>query len=87
MYYIESNTGKVLECNTNNKKVELKDKDTSQDKAEQLWVKGSTNEEGYFTLESSKECSKVPKFMTAISASSLEIKGNLDSYSKRMSQK
>ena len=76
MYYIESSTGKVLECNTNDNKVELEVKDPSHVKAEQHWVKGSPNEEGYFTLESSKKCSKVPKFMTAFSASSLQIKGN-----------
>ena len=72
MYYIQSSTG-VLECNTNNKQVASV---VNTGKAEQLWVKGSPNKEGYFTLESSKQCSKVPKFMTAISASTLEIKGN-----------
>ena len=77
MFYIESSTGlEVLECNTNDNKVVLEVKDPSHVKAEQHWVKGSPNEEGYFTLESSKKCSKVPKFMTAISASSLQIKGN-----------
>ena len=65
---------KVLECNKNNKTVTPKVRDPN--KAEQLWVKGIPNQEEYFTLESSEECSYVPKFMTAISASSFEIKGN-----------
>ena len=43
-----------------------------EDKVEQLWKKGEPNEEGYFTLESFK----AKKFMTAISQSSLKIKGN-----------
>ena len=42
-------------------------------KAHQLWKKGEPNAEGYFTLENSR----VPKFITAISDSSLEIKGKL----------
>jgi hypothetical protein len=73
MFYIKSSTGEVLECNTNDKQVASV---VNTGKAEQLWVKGSPNEEGYFTIKSSEECSKVPKFMTAISASTLEIKGN-----------
>ena len=40
-------------------------------KAEQLWKKGKPNAEGYFTLQNSGE----PKVLTAISESSLEIKG------------
>ena len=44
-----------------------------EDKAEQLWKKGTPNAEGYSTLESSK----VPKIMTAISPDSLEIQGNI----------
>ena len=65
---------KVLECTKDTKT--MKNQDRVPNKKEQLWVKGSSNEEGYFTLKSSEECSKVPKFMTAISASTLEIKGN-----------
>ena len=45
--------------------------DFEKDKAEQLWKKGETNAEGYFTLENSK----VPKFIT-LRLSGLEIKGN-----------
>ena len=42
-------------------------------KAEQLWKKGEPDAEGYFTLQNSRE----PKVLTAISESSLEIKGNI----------
>ena len=44
-----------------------------EDKAEQVWKKGNPNAEGYSTLENSK----VPKIMTAISSSILQIKGNI----------
>ena len=47
--------------------------DFEENKAEQLWKKGVPNDEGYFTLENSK----VPKVMTAISPTSLELKGIL----------
>ena len=40
-------------------------------KASQLWKKGEPDVEGYFTLQNSGE----PKVLTAISESSLEIKG------------
>ena len=39
--------------------------------ASQLWIKGEENAQGYFTLQNSKTL----KFLTAISASGLEIKG------------
>ena len=39
----------------------------------QLWKKGRLNAEGYFTLENSE----LPKFITAISESGLEIQGNI----------
>ena len=42
-------------------------------KAEQLWRKGKPDAEGYFTLENSA----VPKVLTAISESFLEIKGKI----------
>ena len=42
-------------------------------KADQLWKKGKPDAEGYFTLENSG----VPKVITAISESSLKIKGNI----------
>ena len=50
------------------------------DVPEQLWIKDNTDIEGYFTLEnyaSSLENFKVPKVLTAISSSELEIKGKI----------
>ena len=43
-------------------------------KAEQLWIKGKPDAEGYFTLESHSE---MPKVITAISERGLEIKSNI----------
>ena len=45
--------------------------DIAEGKAEQLWKKGEPDAEGYITLQNSGE----PKVLTAISESSLEIKG------------
>ena len=45
-------------------------------KANQLWKKGKSDAYGYFTLEN-LENFIVPKFLTAISKSGLEIKGNI----------
>ena len=59
---------------TRNGKVILED--VEEDKDEQLWKKGVPDAEGYFTLENSN----MLKFMTAISESGLEIKGNLTRY-------
>ena len=59
---------KVLETKIDGK-VTLED--AEEGKPEQLWKKGVTQPDGYFTLENSK----VPKVITAISANSLEIKG------------
>ena len=56
---------------TNGSKVILEN--FEEDKSGQLWERGEPNAEGYFTLENSR----VPKFITAISESSLEIKGKL----------
>ena len=82
LIYIEniSNT-KVLGV-TSDGEVVLED--FEEDKAEQLWKKGEPKDfasevfrepdaERYFTLENFKE----PKFMTAISESCLEIRGNI----------
>ena len=70
LVYIENTSKtKVLET-TNDNQVILED--FEENKAEQLWKKGVPNDEGYFTLENSK----VPKVMTAISQTSLELKGN-----------
>ena len=46
-------------------------KDFEEGKADQLWKKGEADAEGYFTLQNSGEL----KVLTAISESSLEIKG------------
>ena len=47
--------------------------DFEEGKAHQLWKKGEFDAGYYFTLENSG----VPKVLTAISESSLEIKGNI----------
>ena len=47
--------------------------DLEEGKAEQLWKKGKPDAEGYFTLTNSK----VPKILTAISSSVLQMKGNI----------
>ena len=47
--------------------------DFEEGKDHQLWKKGELDAEDYFTLENSG----VPKVLTAISESSLEIKGNI----------
>ena len=89
MIYIE-NTSKTKVLGTSGNLVILQD--FEKDKAEQLWKKGETNAEGYFTLMNSKvpqvatlnatgevvlENSKVPMIMTATSSIRLEIKGNI----------
>ena len=56
---------------TNDGKVILED--FEEGKAHQLWKNGELDSEDYFTLENSG----VPKVLTAISKSSLEIKGNI----------
>ena len=47
--------------------------DFEEGKTQQLWKKGELDDEDYYTLENSG----VPKVLTAISESSLEIKGNI----------
>ena len=55
--------------------------DFEEGKDGQLWKKGEPDAEGYFTIENSvsglENDYEVPKFMTAISESGLEIKGNI----------
>ena len=63
-------TKKVL-GSTNYSKVSQEDYEKG--KAQQLWKKGKANGKGYFTLENSG----MPKVITAISESGLEIKGNI----------
>ena len=70
IYIKSSSQTKVLEA-ANNNTVSLED--FEKDKAEQLWKKGKPDAKGYFTLENSG----VPKVITAISESGLEIKGNI----------
>ena len=60
--------GKVLGATSDGKVVQ---EAFEEGKAEQLWKKGKLDAEGYLALENSE----VPKNMTAISNSSLEIKG------------
>ena len=70
MIYIENTSGtKVLGANAKTGKVIPED--FKEGKAHQLWKKGALDAEDYFTLENSGE----PKVLTAISESSLEIKG------------
>ena len=71
LFYVENTSGtKVLEV-TSDGEVNLKD--FEEGKPHQLWKKGELDAEDYFTLENSG----VPKVLTAISKSSLEIKGNI----------
>ena len=70
LIYIENtNTKKVLGSTSDGKVIE---EVKVEGKAEQLWKKGEPDAEGYFTLQNSGQ---QPKVLTAISESSLEIKG------------
>ena len=70
-YVIENNsTLEVLGAKSDGKVIQ---EILVEGKAEQLWKKGVLDAEGYFTLQNSGE----PKVLTAISESSLEIKGNI----------
>ena len=72
LIYIENTSkAKVLGA-TSDGKVILED--FEEGKAHQLWKKGELDAEDYFILENSG----VPKVLTAISESSLEIKGNIN---------
>ena len=70
LIWIENIDNKTIWGTTNDSKVIL---ENFEDKAQQLWKKGESNAEGYFTLENSG----VPKVITAISQSGLEITGNI----------
>ena len=74
LVYIENTSKtKVLET-TNDNQVILED--FEEDKAEQLWEKGEPDAKGYFILVPSlASFVTVPKVITAISESGLEIKG------------
>ena len=69
LIYIENTSkAKVLGSTSDGKVIE---EVKVEGKAEQLWKKGKPDAEGYFTLRNFGE----PKVLTAISESSLEIKG------------
>ena len=73
MFYIEKiDTTEVLEADGFAVNLE----DFEEGKAHQLWKKGELDAEDYFTLENFENFG-VPKVLTAISESSLEIKGNI----------
>ena len=69
MIYIENTSKAKVLGSTSDGKVIEEVKEVG--KAEQLWKKGEPDAKGYFTLQNSGE----PKVLTAISESSLEIKG------------
>ena len=76
LLYIENiSKTKVLEAKSDGKVIL---EDFEENKAEQLWQKGNPDAKGYFILVPSLSSSvKVPKVITAISESGLEIKGNI----------
>ena len=72
LVYIENTSkAKVLQATSDGKVIQ---EVFEEGKAEQLWKKGEPMAQDYFTLESHSE---VPKVITAISESVLEIKGNI----------
>ena len=71
LIYIENTSKKKVMGATIDGKVILED--SEEGKAQQLWKKGKTDDQGYFTLENFG----VPKVITATSESDLEIKGNI----------
>ena len=71
MIYIENTSkAKVLGATSDGKVIQ---EFLVEGKADQLWKKGEPDAEGYFTLQNYGE----PKLLTAISKSSLKIKGNI----------
>ena len=69
MIYIENTSkAKVLRATSDGKVIQ---EFLVEGTADQLWKKGEADSEGYFTLQNSGK----PKILTAISESSLEIKG------------
>ena len=77
LVYIENTTKKKVLAISNNNQIILEDFEAG--KAEQLWKRGEPNDIGYYILESSLKGlpfhKNVPKVITAISESGLEIKG------------
>merc|ERR1739842_21799 len=68
LIYIENINKTKVWGTTNKRSVTLES--FGEYKYEQRWKKGEPNDEGYFTLENYE----VPKFMTAISSTALELK-------------
>merc|ERR1712226_165296 len=75
LIYVENTSKTKVLGATSDGKVILED--FEEGKAHQLWKKGELEAEDYFTLENSG----VPKVLTAISESSLEIKDQFDDLS------
>ena len=71
LIYIENTSKTKFLGATSDGKVILEN--FKEGKAHQLWKKGKLDADDYFTLENSG----VPKVLTAISGSSLEIKGKI----------
>ena len=69
LIYIENTSNKKVLGATRKSKVNLED--SEEGRAQQLWKKGKTDAQGYITLENFG----VPKVLTAISETELEIKG------------
>ena len=71
LIYVENTSkAKVLETTRDGKVIQ---KEKVEGKAHQLWKKGKSDPDGYFTLINSG----MPKLITAISKSGMEIKGNI----------
>ena len=77
LIYIENTSKKkVMGARWNGKYGKVILEDYEEGKDEQLWKKGETDTQGYFTLKNFG----VPKFLTATSESDLRIKGNITMY-------
>jgi hypothetical protein len=71
LIYIENNSKeKVLEATNDGKVIQ---KELVKGKAHQLWKKGKSDPDNYFTLINSG----MPKLITAISKTGMAIKGNI----------
>ena len=72
---IENIKKKVLGATdiTYDNRYNVKLQNVEDDNDGQLWKKGKPNNKGYFTLENQK----VKKFLTPVSSTSLELKGNI----------
>ena len=79
LVYIENASKRKVLATSNINEVTLED--FAPGKPEQLWRKGEPDDRGYYILESSLKGlpfhKKVPRVITAISESGLEIEGNI----------